>query len=130
LFVPFQVDGKWGLMDTLGHEVKALGFCKSISIKDDFSYYLIWGNAGTPRYWLMDSRSGDRIDLGELKSADPVLKIGDIWYYHFEKDNKTVLAAPVARESITLDQRYRRIEVIVLHDLKGEEKEAYPVAFY
>lgn len=129
LLVPFQVDGKWGLMDTLGHEVKAPGFCKYIEVLDDFSYYVIRGNDDDQRYWLMDSRSGERIDLGELKAGDPVLKMGEVWLYQFEKDNKTVLASPVTLESFTLDDRYRRIEAIQLHDLKEENKVSYLIAY-
>jgi len=112
LLVPFQIDGKWGLMDTLGHEVKAPGFCKYIEIPDDFSYYVIYGNDDAPRYWLMDSRSGERIDLGDLKSSEPILKIDEVWFYQFEKDNKTVLSSPITLESYVFDDRYRRIEAI------------------
>ena len=129
LLVPFQVDGKWGLMDTLGHEVKAPGFCKYIEVPDDFSYYVIYANEDASRYWLMDSRSGERIDLGELKASEPVLKIEEVWFYRFEKDDKTVLASPITLEKFVMDDRYRQTEALELYDLKGENKESYLLVY-
>ena len=127
--VPFRVDGKWGLMDTLGQEVKAPGFCKSIIIRENFSYYVITDSSETPHYWIMSPQSGKRIDLGELKSPGPALKIGDNWFYHFEKGNKSVLASPLTQESFTLDGRYRRIQSAELYDLKGKHKKSYLFAY-
>src|SRR3546814_787309 len=77
----------------------------------------------------MDSRSGERIDLGELRASEPVLKLDEVWYYPFEKNDKTVLASPVTLESFVLDNRYRRIEAIQLYDLKEENKESYLLVY-
>lgn len=127
--VPFQVDGDWGLMDTLGREVKTPGFYKSIAVHGDFSYYIIGDQSETPKYWMMDSRSGDRIDLGNLMSSHPVLKMGEVRFYHFEKNNKSVLASPATMESFTLDRLYKKMEAIHLYDLKGENKKSYLLAY-
>ncbi|QEC53144.1 hypothetical protein EDD80_104114 [Anseongella ginsenosidimutans] len=127
--VPFRVEGKWGMMDTLGNEVKAPGFCKHIDVRDDFSYYVITGLSDTPACWLMDSRTGDRINLGVLRSAAPLLEIDNTLFYQFEKDNKIVIASPNSRKKYVLDARYREISAFRIYDREGEREALFLVAY-
>jgi len=129
LIVPFQVDGKWGMMDTLGREVKAPGFCSSVDVHQDFSYYIITDRGETYAYWIMNAQTGDRIDLGVLQDRNPLLKVGDHYFYRFEKDNKTVIASPATQERFVLDRLYATAKAYTLYDSKGENSRKYVVVY-
>ncbi|WP_236582300.1 hypothetical protein [Sphingobacterium spiritivorum] len=127
LLVPFQVNGEYGLMDTLGNEVKAPGFCVSVKVYRDFSYYVIVDKDAKDNYfyWLMDTQTGKPVNMGTLKDSSPLIIVGDIAYYHFEKDNKTVIASPVNHQSFTLDKIYSRIEAFSIYDSARKNKTQY-----
>ncbi|MFE7088607.1 hypothetical protein ACFU8T_16075 [Sphingobacterium spiritivorum] len=127
LLVPFQVNGEYGLMDTLGNEVKAPGFCASVKVYGDFSYYVIMDKDAKDNYmyWLMDTQTGKPVNMGTLKDSSPLIIIDDIAYYHFEKDNKTVIASPVNHQSFTLDKIYSKVEAFSIYDSKRNNKTQY-----
>ena len=127
LLVPFQVNGEYGLMDTLGNEVKAPGFCLSVKVYGDFSYYVIMDKDAKDNYiyWLMDTQTGKPINMGTLKDSSPLIIVGDIAYYHFEKDNKTVIASPVNHQSFTLDKIYSKVESFSIYDSTRKNKAQY-----
>ncbi|MBE8714236.1 hypothetical protein C4F49_11130 [Sphingobacterium sp. KB22] len=131
LYIPFSVDSEYGLMDTLGNEFAEPGKYDLIYNKNDFRYYIIGDrikDADYPKftYWLMDPQTAKKIDLGDLIDDDPVMRIADTAWYHFHKDNKSILASPLSNKSFAFDQKYTEVSGTKLYDTLGK----YPTQLF
>lgn len=125
LYVPFEVDGAQGLTDTFGNEFVKPGTYDMINNAGNFNYYIVGEQKKGVKhrdlsYWIMDPRSGKKIDLGALMDDDPAFFKDEIAFYHFLRNGKSVLASPVSPETYTFDRTYDDIKGLKLYDTAGK----------
>lgn len=125
LYIPFEVDGKHGLTDTFGKEFVKPGTYYTIINAGDFNYYIIGEQKKEVKkydlfYWIMDSQTGKKIDLGELQDDDPAFLKDDVAFYHFLRNGKSVLASPLNATTYTFDRTYEDVKGIKLYDTAGK----------
>lgn len=125
LYVPFSVDGAYGLTDTFGNEFVKPGTYDVIFNAGNFNYYIIGEQKKGVKhrdlsYWIMNPQTGKKTDLGELKDDDPAFSKEDIAFYHFQHNGKSLLASPISAETYTFDRTYDDIKGIKLYDTAGK----------
>lgn len=124
LYVPFAVDGDYGLTDTFGNEFVKPGTYDAIFNAGNFNYYIIGEQKKGVKhrdlaYWIMDPRTGKKIDLGALMDNDPAFFKDGRAFYHFHRNGKSILASPLAAITYTFDRVYDDVNGIKLYDTAG-----------
>ncbi|RYD96299.1 MAG: hypothetical protein EOP54_14070 [Sphingobacteriales bacterium] len=124
LYVPFEVDGTYGLTDTFGNEFVQPGTYYFIENAGNFNYYIIGEQKKGAKdrnlsYWFMNPQTGKKLELGELKDNDPAFFKEDTAFYHFHRAGKSVLASPLVASTYTFDRTYDEVKGIKLYDTAG-----------